>query len=120
MLDAVSAACHSCRQFSAALADRCEAPELYAEVGDGLTEGRRRIVGVSEPPLLQQRSDTPCPMLTWSSCFNQARSLTRAPRCCATERAPCWRKRSRPRWPSSSPSTPISRPRLACAEWFVT
>ena len=28
-------------------------------------------------------------------------------RCCATERAPCWPKRSRPRWPSSSPGTPI-------------
>ena len=27
--------------------------------------------GVFAPPLLQQRSDTPCPMLTSSSCFNQ-------------------------------------------------
>src|SRR5436305_14255975 len=48
--------------------------ELCAEVGDGLTGRRRRIVGVSEPPLLQQRSDTPCPMLTSSSCFSQGRS----------------------------------------------
>src|SRR2546421_5607114 len=62
--------------------------ELCAEVGDGLTGRRRRIVGVFEPPLLQQRSDTPCPMLTSSSCFNQGRSPTRLPRCCATERAP--------------------------------
>jgi hypothetical protein len=38
--------------------------ELCSEVGDGLTGRRRRIVGVFEPPLLQQRSDTPCPMLT--------------------------------------------------------
>jgi len=29
---------------------------LCAEVGDGLTGRRRRIVGVFEPPLLQQRS----------------------------------------------------------------
>ena len=28
-------------------------------------------MGVFAPPLLQQRSDTPCPMLTSSSCFNQ-------------------------------------------------
>ena len=28
-------------------------------------------MGVFAPPLLQQRSDTPCPMLTWSSWFNQ-------------------------------------------------
>src|SRR3954468_7459076 len=67
------------------------AKELYAEVGDGLAGRRRRIVGVSEPSLLQQRSDTPCPMLTSSSCFNQGRLLTRSLRCCATERAPCWR-----------------------------
>ena len=33
--------------------------ELYAEVGDGLTGRRRRIVGVFEPPLLHRRSDTP-------------------------------------------------------------
>ena len=33
--------------------------ELCAEVGDGLTGRRRRIVGVFEPPLLQRRSDTP-------------------------------------------------------------
>src|SRR4051795_1566291 len=63
--------------------------ELFAEVGDGLTGRRRRIVGVFEPPLLQQRSDTPCPMLPWSSCFNQGRLLTRSPRCCAMERVPC-------------------------------
>src|SRR5712671_6887152 len=44
--------------------------ELCAKVGDGLTGRRRRIVGVFEPPLLQQRSDTPCGMLTSSSCFN--------------------------------------------------
>jgi transcriptional regulator with XRE-family HTH domain len=81
--------------------------ELCAKVGDGLTGRRRRIVGVFEPPLLQQRSDTPCPMLTSSSCFNQGRSPTRLPRCCATERAPCWPKRSRPRWPNSSPSMSI-------------
>src|SRR4051794_7514057 len=81
--------------------------ELYAEVGDGLTGRRRRIVGVFEPPLLQQRSDTPCPMLPWSSCFNQGRLPTRSPRCCATERAPCWPKRSRPRWPNFSPSMSI-------------
>src|SRR4249919_1148135 len=43
--------------------------ELLAEVGDGLRGRRRRIVEVSEPPRLQPRSDTPCPMLTWSSCF---------------------------------------------------
>jgi DNA replication protein DnaC len=49
------------------------AAELWAEVGDGLTGRRRRIVGVFAPPLLQQRSDTPCPMLTSSSCFNQDR-----------------------------------------------
>src|SRR5262249_28155441 len=78
--------------------------ELCAEVGDGLTGRRRRIVGVFAPPLLQQRSDTPCPMLPWSSWFNQGRSLTRSPRCCATGRAPCWRKRWRPRWPTSLPS----------------
>src|SRR5437764_8848732 len=54
-------------------------PELCAEVGDGLTGRRRRIVGVFEPPLLQQRSDTPCPMLTSSSCFSQGRSATRSP-----------------------------------------
>jgi hypothetical protein len=71
--------------------------ELCAEVGDGLTGRRRRIVGVFAPPLLQQRSDTPRPMLTWSSWFNQGRSLIRSPRCCATGRAPCWRKRSRQR-----------------------
>src|SRR3954466_8119979 len=82
-------------------------PELFAEVGDGLTGRRRRIVGVFEPPLLQQRSDTPCPMLPWSSCFNQGRSPTRSPRCCVTGRAPCWRKRSRPRWPNFSPSMSI-------------
>src|SRR3954465_1920955 len=81
--------------------------ELWAEVGDELTGRRRRIVGVFAPPLLQQRSDTPCPMLPSSSCFSQGRLLTRSPRCCATERAPYWRKRSRPRSPSSSPSTPI-------------
>src|SRR3954453_12253468 len=81
--------------------------EVYAEVGDGLTGRRRRIVGVFAPPLLQQRSDTPCPMLPSSNCFNQGRLLTRSPRCCATERAPYWRKRSSPRWPSFSPSTPI-------------
>src|SRR3954466_14377940 len=81
--------------------------ELWREVGDGLTGRRRRIVGVFAPPLLQQRSDTPCPMLPWSSCFNQGRLPTRSPRCCVTERAPYWRKRSRPRSPSSSPSTPI-------------
>src|SRR5215203_2452322 len=80
--------------------------ELCAEVGDGLMGRRRLIVEVSEPPRLQQRSDTPCPMLPWSSCFNQGRLPTRSPRCCATERAPCWPKRSRPRWPSFSPSTP--------------
>src|SRR3954454_22013606 len=33
--------------------------ELLAEVGDGLTGRRRRIVGVFAPPLLQQRSDHP-------------------------------------------------------------
>src|SRR5438477_785355 len=82
-------------------------PELCAEVGDGLTGRRRRIVGVFEPPLLQQRSDTPCPMLTWSSCFSQGRSPTRPPRCCATERAPYWPKRLRPRWRNSSPSLSI-------------
>src|SRR5258707_654089 len=81
--------------------------ELCAKVGDGLTGRRRRIVGVFEPPLLQQRSDTPCRMLTSSSCFNQGRSPTRLPRCCATERAPCWPKRSRPRWPNSSLSMSI-------------
>src|SRR5437868_1238119 len=81
--------------------------ELCAEVGDGLTGRRRRIVGVFEPPLLQQRSDTPCPMLTWSSCFSQGRSPTRSPRCCATERAPYWPKRLRPRWRDSSPSMSI-------------
>src|SRR3954451_8892174 len=81
--------------------------ELLAEVGDGLRGRRRRIVGVFAPPLLQQRSDTPCPMLPSSSCFSQGRLLTRSPKCCATERAPYWRKRSRPRSPSSSPSTPI-------------
>ena len=32
--------------------------ELCAEVGDGLTGRRRRIVGVFAHPLLQQRSDT--------------------------------------------------------------
>ena len=32
--------------------------ELCAEVGDGLTGRRRRIVGVFAPPLLQQRSET--------------------------------------------------------------
>src|SRR5207253_8169320 len=83
------------------------AGELCAEVGDGLTGRRRRIVGVFEPPLLQQRSDTPCPMLTWSSCFSQGRSPTRSPRCCATERAPYWPKRLRPRWRDSSPSMSI-------------
>src|SRR6185295_16639942 len=77
--------------------------EVLAEVGDGLTGRMRRIVGVFEPPLLQQRSDTPCPMLPWSSCFNQGRFPTRSPRCCATERAPCWRKRSRPRLRNFSP-----------------
>src|ERR1044071_4030307 len=40
-----------------------EAEELCAKVGDGLTGRRRRIVGVFEPPLLQQRSDTPYSML---------------------------------------------------------
>src|SRR3954465_8294259 len=48
--------------------------ELYAEVGDGLTGRRRRIVGVFEPPPLQRRSDTPCPMPPSSSCFNQGHS----------------------------------------------
>src|SRR4051812_15761319 len=81
--------------------------EVYAEVGDGVTGGRWRIVGVFAPPLLQQRSDTPCPMLPWSSCFNQGRLLTRSPRCYATERVPCWPKRSRPRWPNFSPSMSI-------------
>src|SRR4051812_3536235 len=81
--------------------------EVWPEVGDGLTGRRRRIVGVSKPPRLQPRSDTPCPMLTWLRCFNQGRLPTRSPRCCAMERAPCWRKRSRPRSPNSSPSTPI-------------
>src|SRR4051794_40179808 len=81
--------------------------ELFAEVGDGLTGRRRRIVGVFEPPLLQQRSDTPCPMLPWSSCFSQGRSPTRSPRCCATERAPYWPKQLRPRWRDSSPSMSI-------------
>src|SRR3954454_15976896 len=81
--------------------------ELFAEVGDGLTGRRRRIVGVFEPPLLQQRSDTPCPMLPWSSCFNQGRLLTRSPRCCAMERVPCWRKRLRQKWPNFSPSMSI-------------
>jgi hypothetical protein len=51
--------------------------ELLAEVGDGLKGRRRRIVGVFAPPLLQQRSDTPCLMLPSSSCFNQGRLLTR-------------------------------------------
>src|SRR3954451_399026 len=83
------------------------AEELCAEVGDGLTGRRRRIVGVFEPPLLQQRSDTPCPMLTSSSCFSQGRSATRSPRCCAMGRAPYWPKRSRPRWRNSSPSMSI-------------
>src|SRR5690242_9313774 len=86
------------------LRDYCE---LLAEVGDGLRGRRRRIVGVFAPPRLQQRSDTPCPMLPSSSCFNQGRLLTRSPRCCATERAPCWRKRSRPRSPNFLPSMPI-------------
>src|SRR3954449_1446725 len=81
--------------------------ELWAKVGDGLTGGRRRIVGVFEPPRLQPRSDTPCPMLTWSSCFNQGHLPTRSPRCCATERAPYWLRRSRPRWPNSLPSMSI-------------
>src|SRR3954465_4159984 len=80
---------------------------LCAEVGGGLTGRSRRIVGGFEPPLLQQRSDTPCPMLTSSSCFSQGRSATRSPRCCATERAPYWPKRSRPRWRNSSPSMSI-------------
>ena len=44
-------------------------------------------MGVSQPPLLQQRSGTPCPMLPWSSCFNQGRLPTRSPRFCATGRA---------------------------------
>src|SRR3954452_5344109 len=92
--------------FGGAMIDRDE-HELFAEVGDGLTERRRRIVGVFEPPLLQQRSDTPCPMLPWSSCFNQGRLLTRSPRCCATERVPCWRKRLRQKWPNFSPSMSI-------------
>src|SRR4051794_31735657 len=83
------------------------ATEIYAEVGDGVTGGRWRIVGVFAPPLLQQRSDTPCPMLPWSSCFNQGHSPTRSPRCYATERVPCWPKRLRPRWPNSSPSMSI-------------
>jgi transposase len=87
--------------------------ELCAEVGDGLTGRRRRIVGVFEPPLLQQRSDTPCPMLTSSSCFNQGRSPIRSPRCCATGRARYWLRRSRQRWRSFSPSISISRPRPA-------
>src|SRR5580700_8314737 len=90
-----------------------EALELCAEVGDGLTGRRRRIVGVFEPPLLQQRSDTPCPMLTSSSCFNQGRSPIRSPRCCATGRARYWLRRSRQRWRSFSPSISISRPRPA-------
>jgi alkylhydroperoxidase family enzyme len=81
--------------------------EVWPEVGDGLRGRRRRIVGVSKPPPLQPRSDTPCPMLTWSSCFNQGRLPTRSPRCCATERAPCWRRRLRQKWPNFSPSTPI-------------
>jgi hypothetical protein len=81
--------------------------ELWAEVGDGLTGRRRRIVGVFAPPLLQQRSDTPCRMLTWSSCFNQGRSPTRSPKYCATGRAPCWLRRSRQRWRSFSPSISI-------------
>src|SRR6266478_7744321 len=69
---------------------KVEMLELCAEVGDGLTGRRRRIVGVFTPPLLQQRSDTPCPMLTSSSCFNQGRSPTRSPRCCVTGHAPYW------------------------------
>src|SRR4051812_38694421 len=77
------------RKSSASFPPASRAQELFAEVGDGLTGRRRRIVGVFEPPLLQQRSDTPCPMLPWSSCFNQGRLLTRSPRCCATERVPC-------------------------------
>src|SRR3954466_9011859 len=91
------------------LVDKLPKPieEVYAEVGDGLTGRRRRIVGVFEPPLLQQRSDTPCPMLTLSSCFSQGRSPTRSPRFCATERAPYWPKRLRPRWRNSSPSMSI-------------
>src|SRR4051794_40646098 len=51
----------------AGLAVMCWLGELWAKVGDGLTGGRRRIVGVFEPPRLQPRSDTPCPMLAWSS-----------------------------------------------------
>jgi hypothetical protein len=43
-------------------------------------------VEVFAPPLLQQKSDTPCPMLASSSCFNQGHSPTRSLRCCATER----------------------------------
>jgi 5-methyltetrahydropteroyltriglutamate--homocysteine methyltransferase len=41
-----------------------EQGEVWPEVGDGLRGRRRRIVGVFEPPRLQPRSDTPCPMLT--------------------------------------------------------
>jgi hypothetical protein len=41
--------------------------ELWPEVGDGVKWNRRRIVGVFEPPLLQQRSDTPCPTIASSS-----------------------------------------------------
>src|SRR3954468_20307477 len=67
-------------RLRAALRSRTRLSELLAEVGDGLTGRRRRIVGVFEPPLLQQRSDTPCPILTSSSCFNQGRSPTRLPR----------------------------------------
>src|SRR3954462_13636136 len=74
-------------RFSSRLMLGCEHRELGAKVGEGLPGRRRRIVGVFEPPLLQQRSDTPCPMLTSSSCFSQGRSPTRSPRGCATERA---------------------------------
>src|SRR5437763_2611687 len=41
------------------MSNGAQTDELCAEVGDGLTGRRRRIVGVFEPPLLQQRSDTP-------------------------------------------------------------
>jgi len=43
----------------------------------------------------------------------------RLPRCCANERAPCWPKRSRPRWPNSSPRC-RSEDRYWPARWFVT
>src|SRR6516225_7599188 len=80
---------------------------LCAEVGDGLTEEGGVSWGCSSLHFSSKGVDTPCPMLTSLSCFNQGRSPTRSPRCCAMGRAPCWPKLSRPRWPTSSPSISI-------------